>query len=296
MYQPDASIVNMDTQNIDVSNCNQVSGIKIIPPVAPIPIALDMSEDPMLGAYFVSEDITLTISGSLAMIHPIIENVDGVGTAIVGCVATTTTFEDGAYGEYILFYVDDNGEIVVNQEGVNTFNDFIGGFYYIGAFDAIIGNMPIHEAYTEIYDSFAKVVVGQSSRAHIYLKKDTWEELYKEELNKINQKSDVISNIELEDASGDINLKPNTYNRYTFSYDNEGLYVSLSKPSNHSIYNEYILELTCTTTPEGVYFYDYSWNEIFIKWANDNEPVFEAGFTYIISIVNGFGVYSSFSN
>jgi hypothetical protein len=33
-----------------------------------------------------------------------------------------------------------------------------------------------------------------------------------------------------------------------------------------------------------------------IKWPNNVAPVFEQGFTYLISIVNGFGVYSSFIN
>lgn len=279
----------MDTGDIDVSGCDQVASIKITPPVAPIPIAIDMSEDLPLSAYFLSENINMMgeeYSGRIAALNPVIENIDGVGTAIVGCVAMTTTQGDESYGEYTLFYVDDNGEIVVNQEDINTFNDFVSGLYYVGNFEAIAAYMPIPESYTEIYDSFAKVVVGSLSRAHIYLKKDSWEKPYQADFEKLttdlnatkkdlsSTREDLISirediehrayKIQVVDKSGSRTLTPNVYTTIVLS-STYATYITLAAIQDGTVYNEYILELKCDVTPSIVSFLDENRNTLTIK-------------------------------
>jgi hypothetical protein len=89
--------------------------------------------------------------GYAAAINPIIEDVGDVGTAIVGCIAMTTSSADDVPVEYTLFYVDDySGEVIVNQEDINAFNNFINGFYYVGQMNDVISGIPIPEAYVDM--------------------------------------------------------------------------------------------------------------------------------------------------
>ena len=90
-------------------------------------------------------------------------------------------------------------------------------------------------------------------------------------------------------------IKPNVYTTYTIDHTGSHIF-SLADITDPSIYNEYIIEIKCEDTPLEVDFRDFSNNTISINWADDRIPIFEAGYTYIISIANNFGVFAQFTN
>jgi hypothetical protein len=90
-------------------------------------------------------------------------------------------------------------------------------------------------------------------------------------------------------------VNPNVYTTHTIT-STANSSIILGSVSDPSIYNEYIMEINCTVTPSVIEFTDSNNNTINIKWANENAPIFAAGCTYIISIVNNFGVFAQFTN
>ena len=161
-------------------------------------------------------------------------------------------------------------------------------------------------------DLFVKAVSDVPSKAHVYLKKDNWEELYAKDLEKLQNdiklfNSNIYNEIDnlhyniakkanpisIESYSG--RVSPNVYTTHTINSTANSV-INLSRAINTSIYNEYVMEIKCTATPSVVDFKDSSNNTLSIKWASDNIPTFEAGYTYIISIVNNLGVFAKFTN
>ena len=90
-------------------------------------------------------------------------------------------------------------------------------------------------------------------------------------------------------------LQPNVYTTYSIS-STGSITIKLAAIADTTIYNEYILELKCTNTPSSVAFNNADGTAATIVWANGIAPTFEGGTTYLISIANGFGVYSMFPN
>ena len=137
----------------------------------------------------------------------------------------------------------------------------------------------------------------------MYLKKDNWEELYTRDFEKlvsnigkietsVNAKADKMP---IESYSSWYGLKPNVYTTYTISYSGN-FDINLANIVDSSTYNEYIIEIKCTSTPSSVVFKDFNDTEVAINWANGIPPTFEAGNTYLVSIVNGLGLYTQFLN
>lgn len=152
-----------------------------------------------------------------------------------------------------------------------------------------------------IYDNVVKATTGVPSKAHVYLKKDNWEELYAENLKKLKELESTIkekaNKITISEYNH-IGVVPNVYTTYTISstYD---VFIRLADFNNTSTYKEYIMEIRCEATPRFVKFDNpdaVGVTTIDIKWPNDIIPIFEAGYTYIISIVNNFGVFAQFTN
>lgn len=80
-------------------------------------------------------------------------------------------------------------------------------------------------------------------------------------------------------SSASQELQPNTY----YKFNGGSLSVTLAAASANM--SEYVLEVTMTgslTLPSS------------IVWANEDVPTFEAGKTYVISIVNNLAVYAVF--
>lgn len=297
LTQPDSSIINMDTGFIDATSCPQVSGLSIIIPEGPIPVSMELTENEML--YFCSESVDLLngTSGTVLGILPQIVNNEII--ALAGMYMNVTTAEQKQWA----FFTIQDGVVSVDQAAIDECNVYINDLHYIGAMNYVMQGLSLTTEQLLIYDNVVKAVAGIPSKAHVYLKKDNWEELYAKDFEKlvtsinkietsVNVKADKLP---IESYSSWDGLKPNVYTTYTISSTGSAT-INLADITDTSIYNEYIIEIKCTGTPSSVVFKDSNNTEVAIKWANGMAPTFETRNTYIISIVNGFGVYSTFPN
>lgn len=296
--QPDSSIINMDTGFIDATSCPQVSALSIIVPEGPIPVSMELTESEML--YFCSESVDLVnmTTGIILGILPQIENNEII--ALAGMYMNVTTREQKQWA----FFTIQDGVVSVDQAAIDECNAYIKDLYYIGAMQYVMQGLSLTTEQLIIYDNVVKAVAGIPSKAHVYLKKDNWEELYAKDFEKLasnigrveTSMNAKVDKMPIESYSSWYGLKPNVYTTHTISSTGSEA-IRLVEITDTSTYNEYIIEIKCTSTPSSVVFKDYNNNtEVSINWANGLPPTFEAGNTYILSIVNGFGVYSTFSN
>lgn len=295
--QPDSSIINMNTGFIDATSCPQVSGLSIIVPEGPIPVSMGLTENDMV--YLCSESVDLMggTSGTVLGILPQIVNNEII--ALAGMYMNVNTNEQKQWA----FFTIQNGIVSVDQAAIDECNAYIKDLHYIGAMNYVMQGLSLTTEQLLIYDNVVKAVAGIPSKAHVYLKKDSWEELYAKDFEKVasnigkvetavNAKADkmpIASYISLG------RLRPNVYTTYTISFTGIAP-IDLADIVDSSTYNEYIIEVKCTATPSKVFFRDSKNTEVVIKWANGIAPTFEAGNTYLISIVNGYGLYTQFLN
>lgn len=81
-------------------------------------------------------------------------------------------------------------------------------------------------------------------------------------------------------------LSPNTYNTLICTLDAYSL--DFEHITNTNQYDEYIIEIDCTNKVSAIKISSD------IKWANDEAPVLEAGHLYVVSVINGLGVWGQF--
>lgn len=295
--QPDSSIINMDTYFIDATSCPKVQELSIIVPEGPIPVSMELTENEML--YFCSESVDLVnmTTGIILGIFPQIVNNEII--ALAGMYMNVTTMEEKQWA----FFTIQDGVVTVDQDAIDECNTYIKDLYYVGAMMCIMQGAPFNTEKLLVYDNVVKVVTGIPSKAHVYLKKDNWEELYAKDLEKlasnigkietsVNAKADKMP---IESYDSWYGLKPNVYTTYT-NYSSRKTTINLANVTDASTYNEYIIEIKCESAPSSIVFTDSNNTEVVIRWANGMSPTFGANMTYLISIVNGFGVYSTFPN
>lgn len=299
--QPDSSIINMNTGFIDATSCPQVSGLSIIIPEGPIPVSMELTESEML--YFCSESVDLAsyTTGIVLGIFPQVVNNEII--ALVGMYMNVTTKEQK---EWLLFQIQD-GVVTADQAAIEECNAYVKDLHYIGAMPYVMEGLSLTTEQLIIYDKVVKAVAGIPSKAHVYLKKDNWEELYAADfekivsnIGKVEESVNVLDNAKadkmpVKSYSSYNGLKPNVYTTYTISSTGSTT-INFADIADSSTYNEYIIEIKCTSTPSNVVFKDFNDTEVVIKWSDDNEPIFEAGYTYTISIVKNFGVFAKFAN
>lgn len=295
--QPDSSIINMDTGFIDATSCPQVSGLSIIIPDGPIPVSMKLTEGEML--YFCSESVDLASNTTGIVLGILPQIVNNEIIALAGMYMNIPAREQKQWA----FFIIQNGVVSVDQAAIDECNAYIKDLHYIGAMEYVTQGLSLTTEQLIIYDNVVKAVAGIPSKAHVYLKKDNWEELYAKDFAKlasnigkietsVNAKADKMP---IESYSSYGGLKPNIYTTYTIS-STGSVTIKLADIVDSSTYNEYIIEIQCTSTPSKVVFKDSNNTEVVIKWANGIPPTFESGITYLISIANGFGVYSMFPN
>lgn len=292
--QPDSSIINMDTGFIDATSCPQVSALSIIVPEGPIPVSMELKESEMI--YFCSESVDLMggTSGIILGIMPQIVNNEII--ALAGMYMNTSTNEEKQWA----FFTIQNGVVSIDQAAIDECNTHIKDLHYIGAMTYITQGAALTTEQLLIYDNVVKAVTGIPSKAHVYLKKDNWEELYAKDFKKL---ASNIGKIEATKAdkmpikyySSLGGLKPNIYTTYTIG-TTRSVTIRLADITDSSTYNEYIIEIKCTSTPSSVTFNNADNTVATIVWAGGMAPTFEVGTTYLISIANSFGVYSMFPN
>lgn len=295
--QPDSSIINMDAGFIDATSCPQVSGLSIIVPEGPIPVSMELTEGEMLCFCSESVDLFNGTTGTILGILPQVVNNEII--ALAGMYTSVATMEEKQWA----FFTIQDGVVTVDQDAIDECNTYIKDLYYIGAMLYILQGIPFNAEKLLVYDNVVKVVTGIPSKAHVYLKNDNWEELYAKDLEKLVSNIGKIetsvnakaNKMPIESYSSWKGLKPNIYTTYTIDYTGS-VTINLADIVDTSTYNEYIIEIKCIATPSSVVFKDSNNTEVAIKWPNDIAPIFEAGNIYILSIVNGFGVFSQFVN
>lgn len=288
LYQPDESILDMNTGSLTAPELlSSVSSVSVFAPQNTDGIVESM-------IYLVTRDFSMT-NQAMAMVQ-IVPQQGVMAITIIGGYDTMQQFMLAEYSQDTMSYT-------IHNEQVEAFNAVLGN----GMDWCYLSNPETAYTITEeqfaTIDLFIKAVAGVPSIADIYIKGDKWEQLYKKNLDKlasdldktkttVEGKSDKITIATYSSWKG---LQPNVYTTYSIS-STGSVTVNLAAIADTTIYNEYILELKCTKTPSSVAFNNEDGTAANIVWANNAAPTFVGGFTYIISIVNNFGVFSQFTN
>ena len=287
LYQADASMLDTSTGTLTAP--------ELLSSVLSINVSVPQNVDSLVESmvYLVTRDFSMT-SQNMAMMQIVPQQ---------GVMAATMTGGYDTLQQFVLVeYSQDTMSYTIHNDQVEAFNAVLSNgmdWCYLGSPET--GFVITEEQFATI-DLFVKAIAGIPSKAYVYLKKDNWEELYAKDFEKlagnidkveasVNTKADKMP---IESYSSWNGLKPNVYTTYTINYSGSET-INLADIADTSTYNEYIIEIKCTKTPSSVVFKDSNNTEVVIKWANDMNPVFEAGFTYVISIVNNFGVFAQFS-
>jgi hypothetical protein len=293
LYQPDASMLDQTTGTLTAPEL--LSGVSSVSVFAPKDVTSIGFEPVETMIYLVPRDFNIISNTSnMAMVQFAPQQ---------GVMAMTVTGGYDTMQEFVLAeYSQDTMSYTIHNDQVEAFNAVLANGIDWCYFGNPEGGVITEEQFATI-DLFVKAVAGIPSKAHVYLKKDNWEELYAKDFGKLasnigkvetsmNTKADKIP---IEPYSSWKGLKPNVYTTYTISYTGSET-IKLADIVDTSTYNEYIIEIQCTKTPSSVVFNDSNNTEVVIKWANGIAPAFEGGMTYIISIANEFGVFSQFVN
>lgn len=291
MQQPDNSILDTENGSVITANLNTVTSISI----DPSKVSFD-GKNTMV--YFCTENTSL-MGGDSGVVLAVMKQSQGDVHIQAGMCMNMATREEKPY---IFVQKNADGTTTVYQDQIDEFIEQFkqNTFYYLGFFEHMTSGMEITEEDYVSLDNI-KVVSGIPSKVHIYRKADSWEELYKKDFEKIQKNVDNVYNaldskvdpITIESIPYSKIIEPNKYYRGTINSTTGSSTFKLKNPTDSSKYSEYIVELKCTGKPNPVYFTDEQGNNL-IKWANDIEPVFEKNYTYIISIVNNFGVFAQY--
>lgn len=299
LYQPDASILDPNTYTLNTENCSLVGSLSITPPSAPI----ESTSNIMLAFSTANPSLMSHKAGDIMVQLQFAPNADN--TKLIGLGGIMMDMATQSEKNYILFLINDDGSVTVNQDQIDALNDVFANneLYYLGNFMYAMEGAQVPNDYYDVIDSSIKAIDGNPSIANIFVKGDKWEQLYKEDLQKlasdlnktkttVESKSDKITIATYSSREG---LQPNVYT--TYSIDSTwSVTIKLAAITDTTVYNEYILELKCNVTPSSVAFNNADGTAATIVWANGVVPTFEAGMSYLISIANGFGVYSMFPN
>lgn len=299
LYQPDASIFDENTYTLNTEDCSLVSGLSITPLSAPI----ETSSKVALAFCTANMSLMDPVPGDIMAQLQFVPNADN--TKLIGLGGMVMDIAAQKETNYALFSINDDGSVTVNQDQIDALNDVFANneLYYLGTFLDIMGGVSVPSDFYDVVDTSIQAVAGIPSITDIYIKEDTWTQLYKKNLDKLTSDLDK-TNTTVENKADKISiaiyssykgLQPNVYTTYSIS-STGSFTIKLAAIADTTIYNEYILELKCTSTPSSVVFNNANGPAATIVWANGIAPTFEAGMTYLISIVNGFGVYSTFPN
>lgn len=306
LYQPDASMIDQES--------GVLTAPELLSSVLSVSVSVPQNVDSLVESmvYLVTKDFSTT-SQNMAMIRIVPQQ---------GVMAMTMTGSEDTTQQFILAeYSQDTMSYTIHNDQVEAFNAILANgmdWCYLGSPD---NGFVITEEQFATIDLFVKAVAGVPSKAHVYLKKDNWEELYEKDFNRILSRIDDVGNnlsslsesiySEIDFLNNKINKKPDKMpivTSYSYSTVQPNKYtkrsisttghvaVELAAIVDTTIYNEYILELKCTSTPSNVDFYFADESGKTIVWADGNAPTFEAGITYLISIANGLAVYAMFPN
>lgn len=303
LYQPDASMLDQNTGTLTQPELlSSVSSLKIFAPADVTNIGFEPVES---AFYLVPRDFSMT-NETMAMVR-IDPSMGVMAQAVLGS-------QDATQQLILVEFSYDTMSCIVNNDQVEAFNAILANgtdWCYLG--DPVEG--VITEEQFNTLDLFVNAVAGTRTIADVYVKKDEWgplfvntegdelsgrvsvveNELYTLSDNVLTLNGKKANNITFANYNSYGKVLPNVYTRHTISSTNS-VNIALGLVENNNIYNEYILELKCTSTPSSVGFKYPDNTAVTIVWASGIAPTFEAGMTYLISIAEGLGVYSMFPN
>lgn len=289
LYQPDLSMIDKATDTFTQPELlSSVSSINFLTPTDYSGVAIPIILAPRTFSITNSRMMQL----AMAFSNGVLDAISVVYVDQGGVVPT----------EYIIGQVVD-GVYTIDEAVVTVINDILASddWCYLGY--EVFDGVSITEEQFATLDKFAMAVACVPSIANIYIKGDTWTQLYKNDLEKLIRSIDTVSKKVDTKVDSTIvqplpynkRLNPNTYYTETNSSTGNLTYVLIA-PTDTTKYSEYIIELKCNSTPNKVSFTNVSGTTLPIQWANGTPPTFEAGSTYLISIANNFGVFSQYIN
>lgn len=203
LHQPDASMLDQNTGALTAPELlSSVSSVSVFAPQNADSIVEFM-------IYLVSRDFSMA-SQNMAMVQFAPQQ---------GVMAMTITGGYDTMQQFVLAeYSQDTMSYTIHNDQVEAFNAVLANGMDWCYFGDPTGSGITEEQFATI-DLFVKAVSSIPSKAHVYLKKDEWEELYKKDFdelqNNINSLVDVLdtkSNIITQELPNYKNeLKPNIY-------------------------------------------------------------------------------------
>lgn len=180
LYQPDASMLDQNTGALTAPELlSSVSSLSVFAPKDVASIGFEPVETMI---YLVPRDFSMT-SLNMAMVYIVPEAV----------AAMTITGGYDTMQEFILAeYSQDTMSYTIHNDRVEAFNAVLANgmdWCYLSCPES--GFVITAEQFATI-DLFVKAVAGIPSKAHVYLKKDNWEELYAKDFEKL--RGEVNSN------------------------------------------------------------------------------------------------------
>ncbi|MEE1082204.1 MAG: leucine-rich repeat protein [Paludibacteraceae bacterium] len=192
LYQPDASMLDQNTGTLTAPELlSSVSSVSVFVPKDVTSLGFEPVEAMI---YLVSRDFSMT-SQNMAMVQIMRQ----------GVMAITRTGGYDTYQQLVLAeFSQDTMSYTIHNDQVDAFNAVLANgmdWCYFGDPQAAI----TEEQFATI-DLFIKAVAGIPSKAHVYLKKDNWEELYAKDFEKL--RAEVNSNtLELASLTSSIPTK-----------------------------------------------------------------------------------------
>lgn len=208
---------------------------------------------------------------------------------------------EGAVGPItILLFNEETQKYELDKSALQEFNDLFKSktWIFLGkdAMSGMIGEMtPVTiAAMDEIF-----LLLSSNIQANLYIKKGQWQTPYESEFNDLKAKiAAKQSPIKALSVSGDTyyEISPGTF--YRIDYINKDTTLKLLgyiNGRNLGNYEEYLFLLRTTKTdPINITFIDDNDKQITVKWANQIEFSLEEGYVYVVSIVEGLGVFLKF--
>lgn len=256
----------------------------------------------LIGPFEIFNDLMMGNGGMSSLSGAIVIGPRSENDILVGIEGAV--IYNGETHDFVLIQ-NDGEKYILNEEGIREFKNHILNIdvltYYICEMNSIMGNteLPIY------LDNFITFYKGERSDSKIFIKKDKWTEPNDSVFAKLNsdliELKDKISKFKTQEvihltSNGNYRtINPNNY--YVFDeYAVNGCYILLDDPEPESnTYKEYMIEIKSKVN-KSVIFKNSEGEDLTINWINGASAVIDipAGFTCLVSIVNGLGINTFF--
>lgn len=280
LIQPKEDVINMGTGTVNTSILSRVSEIKAI-------IPSEVVNGSSVEVYLIGSTMEHMIKFSC------MENRSGEISALEAQVDSGDIHQAKP-----LIELTENG-YTIDTEWLETINSLLSNAEWF-----YLSNQSFNVS-AEKYDVLDRFIVSSSLSANLFIKKDSWEEMLKNELTYIennvksieSSKQDVVK-LGNSGSNAYRTLYPNIkYNGICIS--SSSLDITLAEFMKPEEYHEYYLEIRLGAIPQKVRFFDEEGNDVTneIVWIDGKSPEFIDDYIYIITIcrrANGYGYFARF--